>query len=93
MVDRTRELEYALGSPKKRVAENEKDTVVVQRRCLRAARDLQAGVVLTADMVEALRPAPAEAVKPYELNKVVGKKLRQNLSFGEILRWADLDEG
>jgi len=93
MVDRTRELEYALGSPKKRVAENERDTVVVQRRCLRAARDLQAGVVLTADMVEALRPAPAEAVKPYELNKVVGKKLRQNLSFGEILRWADLDEG
>ena len=93
MVDRTRELEYALGSPKKRVAENERDTVVVQRRCLRAARDLQAGVVLTADMVDALRPAPAEAVKPYELNKVVGKKLRQNLSFGEILRWADLDEG
>ena len=93
MVDRTRELEYALGSPKKRVAENERDTVVVQRRCLRAARDLQAGVVLTADMVEALRPAPAEAVKPYELEKVVGKKLRQNLSFGEILRWTDLDEG
>ena len=93
MVDRTRELEYALGSPKKRVAENERDTVVVQRRCLRAARDLQAGVVLTADMVEALRPAPAEAVKPYELEKVVGKKLRQDLSFGEILRWADLDEG
>jgi sialic acid synthase SpsE len=93
MVDRTRELEYALGSPKKRVAENERDTVVVQRRCLRAARDLQAGVVLTAYMVEALRPAPAEAVKPYELEKVVGKKLRQDLSFGEILRWADLDEG
>lgn len=93
MVDRTRELEYALGSPKKRVAENERDTVVVQRRCLRAARDLQAGVVLTADMVEALRPAPAEAVKPYELEKVVGKKLRQDLSFGEILRWTDLDEG
>ena len=36
MVDRTRELEYALGSTKKFVAENERETVVVQRRCLRA---------------------------------------------------------
>jgi sialic acid synthase SpsE len=44
-------------------------------------------------MVEALRPAPAEAVKPYELEKVVGKKLRQDLSFGEIIAWTDLDEG
>lgn len=92
MVDRTRELEYALGSPAKRVAENEKDTVVVQRRCLRAARDLKAGAVLTNEMLEALRPAPAEAVKPYDLDKVIGKKLRRDLSLGEILQWADLNE-
>lgn len=92
MVDRTRELECALGSPAKRVAENEKDTVVVQRRCLRAARDLKAGAVLTNEMLEALRPAPAEAVKPYDLDKVIGKKLRRDLSLGEILQWADLNE-
>ena len=36
MVVRTRELEYALGSPDKKVEDNEKETVVVQRRCLRA---------------------------------------------------------
>ena len=40
MVDRTRELEAALGSPVKRVADNEKETLVVQRRCLRAAAGL-----------------------------------------------------
>src|SRR5713226_991119 len=46
MVDRTRELEYALGSTIKFVAENERETVVVQRRCVRAACDLEAGTIL-----------------------------------------------
>ena len=92
MVDRTRELEYALGSTEKHVAENERDTVVVQRRCLRAARELKSGTTLTADMLEALRPAPHEAVKPYELDKVLGKKLRRDLPIGDILRWDDVAE-
>jgi N-acetylneuraminate synthase len=92
MVDRTRELEYALGSTEKSVAENERDTVVVQRRCLRAARELKAGTTLTPDMLEALRPSPPEAVKPYELEKVLGKKLRRDLPFGDILRWDDIVE-
>ncbi len=91
MVDRTREVEYALGSPEKTVADNERDTVVVQRRCLRAAADLKAGTALTATMLEALRPAPHEAVKPYDLPKVLGKKLRRDLPFGDILRWEDLE--
>src|SRR5205807_3439233 len=41
MVHRTRELERALGSTEKVVCGNEEDTVVVQRRCLRAARNLK----------------------------------------------------
>ncbi len=92
MVDRTRELEYSLGSPAKRVADNERDTVVVQRRCLRAAKDLDAGTIITEEMLEALRPAPDDAVKPYEINKVLGKKLRRALPYGAELRWTDLSE-
>jgi sialic acid synthase SpsE len=87
MVDRTRELEYALGSSRKFVAENEQDTVVVQRRCLRAVHNLSAGTVLHEDMLEALRPAPREAVMPFDLGRVVGKKLRRDLPQGEYLRW------
>ena len=48
MVDRTRELERALGSGDKRVAGNERETVVIQRRCLRAARDIAAGEIISA---------------------------------------------
>lgn len=87
MVDRTRELEAALGSAVKFVADNEKDTVVVQRRCLRLARDARAGETLTADMLEALRPAPRDAIFPYDLRRVIGKKLRHDASFGSALKW------
>lgn len=90
MVDRTRELEYALGSPLKRVADNEQETVVVQRRCLRAVRDLPAGTVLQEEMLEALRPAPREAVPPFELTRVLGKRLARALQSGEHLTWGVL---
>ena len=65
MVDRTRELELALGQPAKSVAGNEEATVVVQRRCVRAARDLPAGTVLTREMLDVLRPAPRNSIFPY----------------------------
>src|SRR5512143_1454511 len=42
MVTETRRLERALGSADKSIAANEQDTKVVQRRCLRAARDIRA---------------------------------------------------
>src|SRR5450759_4711486 len=42
MVENTRRLERALGSADKVVEANEKQTVVLQRRCLRAAREIKA---------------------------------------------------
>jgi sialic acid synthase SpsE len=92
MVDRTRELELALGSSNKFVAENERDTVVVQRRCLRAVNALPAGTILRAEMLEALRPAPRVAVFPYDLERVVGRKLTNDLPAGECLQWSSLAE-
>jgi len=87
MVDRTRELERALGSSDKIVAGNERETVVIQRRCLRAARDLPAGTVLTREMIDVLRPAPADAVFPFEIDRVLGLRLLADLEEGEHLRW------
>jgi N-acetylneuraminate synthase len=91
MVDRTRELEYALGEPVKRVADNEQSTVVVQRRCLRAANDLSAGTLLRREMVEVLRPAPHNGIFPYDIDKVVGARLRAAVPAGEVLAWSMLE--
>jgi sialic acid synthase SpsE len=87
MVNRTRELERALGSGDKTIAENENETVVIQRRCLRASRDLAAGSVLARQMIEVLRPAPADAVFPFELDRVLGMRLLVDLEAGDYLRW------
>jgi len=46
MVQRTRELEFSLGSFEKKIEANEADTAVLQRRCIRAAANLQAGTII-----------------------------------------------
>jgi N-acetylneuraminate synthase len=90
MVDRTRELEAALGTAVKKVEENEKETVVLQRRSIRARSDLKEGTELSRDLLEVLRPCPGDALPPYRLNEVVGRKVIRNIKAGEHLRWSDL---
>lgn len=90
MVDRTRELERALGSADKVVAENEQDTVVVQRRCLRAARNIAAGESLTREMITVLRPATPGAITPPQIEAVIGCKALRDLPAGKELRWTDV---
>ena len=92
MVDRTRELERALGSSDKVVAANEQETVVVQRRCLRAARDIQAGEVFEREMIAVLRPATPGAVLPYELEHFLSTRALRDIPAGKELRWTDVGE-
>jgi N-acetylneuraminate synthase len=90
MVDRSRELEAALGDGVKRVEDNEAQTAVLQQRCLRATRALPAGHVLVADDLEALRPAPAGAARPFELPQLLGRHLLVPLQAGDALEHAAL---
>lgn len=91
MVDRTRELENALGDGAKRVEGNEQETVVIQRRSVRLKDALPAGATLTRDALDVLRPAPRDAVLPYELPALVGRKLRRPLAAGDHVRWTDVE--
>lgn len=91
MVDRTRELENALGVGIKRVEDNEKETVVLQRRAIRMANNLAAGSILTVDHLTVLRPCPKDGLPPYRLDELIGKRLRRDISLGEHLRWIDLE--
>lgn len=90
MVERTRELELALGSGDKKVAANEQETVVVQRRCLRAARDIQPGEELSREMIDVLRPATRGAILPSEIDLVLGTKAAAFIAAGKEIRWTDL---
>jgi sialic acid synthase SpsE len=90
MVEETRQLDSALGSTDKFVAGNEKDTAVVQRRCLRAAREIKSGEVFTRQMIDVLRPATLGAILPSEIEAVIGTRAILDIPYGKELRWTDL---
>ncbi len=92
MVDRTRELERALGSADKTIAGNEKDTSVVQRRCLRTTREIKAGEVFSREMIDVLRPATPGAIKPPLIGSVIGTRALKDMPAGKEIRWTDLGE-
>lgn len=91
MVLRSRELECSLGNGEKQIEENEKETVILQRRCIRAARKLSIGTKLKQDDIECLRPSSPNGILPHEINNVLGKVLKKGLEFGQHLNWSDLE--
>ncbi len=91
MVERTRELEQALGDGNKVIEDNEKDTAIVQRRSVRLKENMQEGQVITADLLEVLRPCPYDAFKPSELHLIVGKKIKRNIEKGDYIRRNDIE--
>jgi N-acetylneuraminate synthase len=91
MLNRTRELEYALGGSIKKVEENEKETVILQRRCLRATKFLNKGEIITANMLESLRPAPKGSILPYEIDNILGKSFTKDIIQGANIQWSDIN--
>jgi sialic acid synthase SpsE len=90
MVDRTRELELALGPTEKTVMENEKSTVVVQRRAVRAKRPIPSGTVIGDDDLAVLRPCPVDALPPFRIGEVHGRIAVRDIDEGDCVRAADV---
>lgn len=83
MVDRSYELLGALGDGMKRVEDNEKQAYMVQRRCLRATSNLGANHIITKSDIEPLRPIGEGAYQPFQVEELIGKKLKKAINFGE----------
>ena len=79
MVDRTRELELSLGKEIKVVENNEKDTVIVQRRSIMTAKKIKKGELITEDHIKIVRPCPNNALPPYLKEKLVGNLSKRDL--------------
>lgn len=85
MIERSREIELSLGDGIKKIEKNETYSIIVQRRCVRASRDLQKGETISLSNIEFLRPAPKNSLPPYESNKIIGKRMRKNIKKGSVL--------
>jgi N-acetylneuraminate synthase len=92
MVDRTRELEAALGDGIKRVEENERETLVVQRRALRAARPLARGTTINRGDLIPLRPWTPRSMGAEHAQEVVGRRVARDVAEGVALHWSDIEE-
>ena len=90
MVLHSRDLESSLGITEKKVEKNELETVVLQRRSIRLINKKKKGEKLKKKDLICLRPCPRDAIYPYEINKIIGKKLNKNLSIHDYLKWKDL---
>ena len=90
MVIRTRELEAALGCGVKKVESNEQQTIILQRRAVRTTKSLKAGHVLNKDDLCVLRPCPVGAILPYQLDFLLGRKLRCDKVEGEHFTLSDV---
>ena len=91
MVQRTREIEYALGDGIKRIEDNEKNTIIVQRRCTRLKTSLKKGDIIKQDDIEFLRPAPLDSIFPYEAKKIIGKTINKDKVCGDYLKFEDIN--
>ncbi len=87
MVERTRELEDALGTGIKKVEDNEGDTVMLQRRSIRLKKDMLPGDQILMSCIEMLRPCPADAISPWEKEKILGKTITRKACKGDYIKW------
>ncbi len=87
MVDSIRILEKALGSPVKDLYEEEKETLILQRRCLRAAKDIPKGSEITEDMIEVLRPLAKDALDPKYKDVVIRREAKVDMKKGDPFTW------
>ncbi|HEY4934468.1 MAG TPA: N-acetylneuraminate synthase [Terriglobales bacterium] len=82
MVKGIRDVQSAVGDGVKRPVAEELSTAAVARRSLVAAHDLLAGTVLTDNMVAIRRPGTG--LPPSDLNRLVGRQLKQDLDAGDL---------
>lgn len=90
MVRSTRLLESALGGELKKVEDNERETVVLQRRAIRVIRDIKAGDRIARTDIEFQRPCPPDAIQPNDVRFVLGRVAQRDIESGDCLRPEDL---
>ena len=90
MVQWTRELEQSLGDGQKEVEENERESRIVQRRCLRANRKLFSRDIISRGAVSILRPAPIDSLEPNKLLDIIDRPVTQDVEAGEHFTWGNV---
>tara|TARA_R110002051_G_C8757575_1_gene501164 strand:+ start:242 stop:1270 length:1029 start_codon:yes stop_codon:yes gene_type:complete len=90
MVDNARVLERSLGHFTKEVQDNEKETVVLQRRAIRFTRDMSTGDVICEGDFQFQRPCPKDAFNINNFELLIGKSVQRHISKGDYVKKDDI---
>jgi N-acetylneuraminate synthase len=85
MIFASRRLEESLGTNIKKVEKNEKFTVILQRRSIRASRIIKKGEKIKKRDLCFLRPCPKNSLRPFEYHKIINKKSKKQIHFHEVI--------
>lgn len=91
MVKCSYEIYYSLGDGIKRIEKNEMETSSLQRRGLRFIKDCKAGQIIQEADVFPLRPFSENGVQPYQINNIIGKKLKIDVFIDEEVKLKQFD--
>jgi len=92
VVDDPEALQLAIGDGVKRLEKNEQNTVIVQRRAVRAVHNLEAGHRLVMKDLAVLRPCPMDALPPYRMAEVLNHILTRPVHEGDCIRATDVTD-
>lgn len=90
MVKNVRFAETVLGSAYKKVEANEIDTIVVQRRSIRASMFIPANTVLTSEHIVCLRPCPPSSLPPSRMSEILGKVTSCDIMEGQSIELSSI---
>ena len=84
MITEIRNVEKALGSFDKKPTESEKKIMKIVRKSIVAKQDIKKGSIIKKNMLIIKRPGTG--LKPMDLDKIVGKKIKKHIAKDEILQ-------
>ena len=90
MVVETRKLESALGDGIKIIEKNENQSSVVQRRCIRAVKNLPKNHKIKKNDLICLRPAPKNSINPFSIKKILKKSTLTSIKAGDYISWSKI---
>ncbi len=89
MVSSIRLIEQMLGSPEKTPTASEIPNKAVARKSIHAAKALNAGDIISGNDLSYLRPGIG--ISPMQYKLVVGKKMKNKVEKGAMLKWEDFE--
>lgn len=83
MVDAIRNIEFAIGTPGKRVSHSERKNLIIARKSIIAARDIKTGEIFTEENLTVKRPG--NGVSPMKWDEVIGHKAIRDFREDELI--------